>query len=394
LGKGETAVRVREGRMGGTSRALLVAVMVVVLVSLSASAGQFKKAVYYQAGMRPSQVVTGDFNNDGNADLAFADWLSNQLVILLGNGDGTFQKPLIIRAPSPTSLAVGDLNGDGNLDLVVTESGGSGSGTLAVYLGEGTGKFHLKATYGLGAYAGVVTVADFDGDGRLDVAAVDEGNGKSGVLRIFRGSGKGTLRKPALYQVGVWLGATAAGDLNSDHSLDLAITEPTNGSVTVFMNDGTGKFLKPVTYDAGGGEVVDVKIADLRNDGRNDLVIANNSRSAVGVLLNKGNGTFGPVTLYPVCQSFCQAAEAVVVDDFNLDGIPDVAVAGHIGDSSLYYGKGDGTFKPAVRIHNSIGNFQDSGPSIAAGDFNHDQAPDLAIPITNRGKVAILLNTK
>jgi FG-GAP-like repeat len=85
----------------------------------------------------------------------------------------------------------------------------------------------------------------------------------------------------------------------------------------------------------------------------------------------------------------------VVVDDFNLDGIPDIAVAGRIGDSSLYYGNGNGTFKPAVRIHNSIGNFQDSGPSIAAGSFiTGNKAPDLAIPIELDDKVATMLNTQ
>src|SRR5207245_10626681 len=128
--------------------------------------------------------------------LAFADWLSNQVVVLLGNGDGTFQKPLTFRAPSPTDLAVGDLDGDGNLDLAITESGGSGTGALAVYLGEGNGKFHLKATYGLGDHTGVLTMADFNGDGHLDVAAGDEGKGSSGVVRIFFGTGRGTLGKP------------------------------------------------------------------------------------------------------------------------------------------------------------------------------------------------------
>src|ERR1700722_341316 len=115
--------------MARISRPLLLAFAAVTMVTFNAQAAQFKKAVYYRSGMRPSQVVTGDFNNDGNADLAFADWLSNQVVVLLGNGDGTFQKPLTFRAPSPTDLALGDLDGDGNLDLVITESGGSGSGT-------------------------------------------------------------------------------------------------------------------------------------------------------------------------------------------------------------------------------------------------------------------------
>jgi hypothetical protein len=324
-----------------------------------------------------------------------ADYLSNQIVVLRGNGDGTFKRPLVSSAPAPVGLAVGDLNGDGNEDLLVVESNGTGAGTLAVFLGQGDGKFNFKVSYRVGSEAGFVTVADFDGDGKLDVAETDAGNGLGGVLRVFRGTGKGTLLKPTVYKVPNTPGALGAGDLNGDHSPDLAVTQFSTGSVAVLLNDGTGHFGEPVSYGAGGGEVVDVKIADLRHDGRNDLVIANNSLSAVGVLLNKGNGTFESVALYQVCRNYCQAAEAVVVDDFNLDGIPDIAVAGHIGDSSLYYGKGNGTFNPAVRIHNSIGNFRDSGPSIAAGKFiTNNKAPDLAIPIQNDGKVAIMINTK
>jgi hypothetical protein len=370
---------------------LLVGLAALAIVTPIASAGQFKKAVYYRAGMLPSQVVTGDFNNDGNTDLAFADWLSNQLVVLLGNGDGTFQRPLTIRAPSPTALAVGDLNGDGNLDLVVAESGGSGSGALAVYLGEGNGKFRLNATYGLGAHAGVVTVADFNGDGNLDVAAGDEGKGSSGVVRIFLGTGKGTLRKPTIYKVGAWLGLMAAGDLNGDHFPDLAVTEPMDGSVAVFINDGTGKFLNPVTYGAGGGGVLDVKIADLGNNGRQDLVMAVLSQGMV-VLLNQGDGTFGKPAIYtPTFQNW-QPPEACTVADFNLDGKLDVACAAHLNDAYVFYGNGDGTFKPGIEIHEAI-NHQ-GGFSIAAGDFNNDKAPDIAIPIELKGKVAILLNTQ
>jgi len=394
LDAGSSSARHSYRQIGGEAmtRAAGTFLLALAVLATGASAGQFKKAAYYRAGMLPSQVVTGDLNNDGNVDLAFADWLSNQLVILLGNGDGTFQEPITIRAPSPTSLAVGDLDGDGNLDLAVVESGGSGSGALAVYLGEGNGKFHLKATYRLGAHAGVVTVADFNGDGHLDVAAGDEGKGSSGVVRIFLGTGKGTLRKPTTYKVGAWLGLMAAGDLNGDHFPDLAVTGPMDGSVVVFLNDGTGKFLKPVTYNAGGGEVVDVKIADLRNDGKQDLVIANLSQGMV-VLLNQGNGTFGKPAIYRPCAGQCSAGPtACAVADFNLNGKLDVACSASIDDSYLFYGKGDGTFGLAIAIADTIKT--QGGYSIASGDFNHDGAPDLAIPIENYGKVAILLNTQ
>jgi hypothetical protein len=365
------------------------------MLTLSAQGGQFRRATYHLAGQRPYRVVAAKLTNSGNVDLAVADWVSDQLVVLLGNGDGTFQKPLRFSVPGPISLAAADFNEDGNLDLAVVEDVGTGDGTIAIFLGDGKGGFKLSGSYVLGPVSVSVAVADFNGDGHLDVAVTNKGFNTPGSVMTFFGDGHGKLQGRTTYKLSGGPFGIAAGDLNGDQHPDLAVTQGDHGTVAVLINDGSGKFKKAVTYSAGGGGVEDVKIANLRHDGRNDLVIANGSLSAVGVLLNKGNGTFGAVTLYPVCQNYCQAAEAVVIDDFNLDGKLDVAVAGHIGDSSLYYGKGDGTFKPAVRIHNSIGNFQNSGPSIAAGDFiTGNQAPDLAIPIELNGKVAIMINTQ
>jgi hypothetical protein len=150
-------------------------------------------------------------------------------------------------------------------------------------------------------------------------------------------------------------------------------------------------FLSQSPINAGGGEVVDVKIADLRNSGKQDLVIANASQGMV-VLLNNGDGTFGTPTIYPpTCQN-CVAPMACVVADFNLDNKLDVACATNIDDSYLFYGDGKGKFGPSLPIYDTI-NFQ-GGSSIASGDFNHDNAPDLAIPIQAYGKVAIMLNAK
>jgi hypothetical protein len=360
----------------------------------NASAGQFRRATYYQAGQRPYNVVAAQFTQSGNLDLAIANYVSNQVCILLGNGDGTFKRFPCFSAPFPIAISSGDFDEDGNQDLAVVETS-SGEGSVAIFLGDGAGHFKLSATYRTGVAPSSVAAADFSGNGHLDLAVANNGGqaGKGSVM-VFAGTGKGTFNTPVTYKIAGSPWGIAAGDLNADHSPGLAVTN-IEGYVAVLLNDGTGHFGKPVTYNAGNGEVVDVKIVGLRHDGRNDLVLANNSRSSLVVLLNKGHGTFGSPALYPVCPSFCQAAEALVVADFNLDGKLDVAVAGHIGDSSLYYGKGDGTFKPAVRIHNSIGNFQNSGPSIAAGDFvTGNKAPDLAIPIELSGKVAIMINTQ
>ena len=127
-----------------------------------------------------------------------------------------------------------------------------------------------------------------------------------------------------------------------------------------------------------------MKIADLRHSGKQDLVVADGAEG-MAVLLNNGDGTFGKATIYPpTCQN-CVAPSACVVADFNLDGRLDVACATSIDDSYLFYGDGKGKFGSSIPIHDAI-NFQ-GGFSIAAGDFNNDKAPDLAIPIQIKGKV-------
>ncbi len=368
-------------------------ITILLLGTHTALAKQFDRTSYVKAGTpRPHAVVVADFDNDGNLDIACTDFYRGEVSILLGNGNGTFQAPIKFSAPSAIALAVGDFNNDGLPDLVVVEFGGTGTGPLGMFLGTGNGHFRNSANYNVGIQPYSVAVGDFDGNGNLDVAVADSNqDNKHGDVRVFMGTGKGTLKAPTIYPVKGAPFGIAARDLNGDKFPDLAVTQETAGLVAVLLNDGTGKFLPPVSYNAVGGEVVDLKIADLRNDGREDLVVANLSQGMV-VLLNKGNGTFGKPTIYRPCSDNCEAPEACVVADFNLDGNLDVACATNINDSYFFYGDGTGKFGPAIPINDTI-NFN-GGYSIAAGDFDHNGAPDLAIPIELKGKVAVLLNTQ
>ncbi|MGC1434427.1 MAG: VCBS repeat-containing protein [Terriglobales bacterium] len=381
--------------MKHATRSFLLASATLATITTVASAGQFKRVTYYGVGSRqqPYHVVASHLTNSGNVDLAVGDYLSDRVSILLGNGDGTFQKALTFPVPAPIGIAVGDFNEDGIQDVAVVETGGTADGAIAIFLGDGKGHFKLSASYALGVGSDQIAVADLNGDGHLDVAVTNFGfGGAQGSIMTFFGDGHGKLKDRKTYPLKGEPDGIAAGDLDGDSLPDIAVTQFTRGSVAVFMNDGTGKFLKPVSYNVGAGEVVDVKIADLRNNGDQDLVIANLSQGMV-VLLNKGNGTFGKPAIYRPCAGKCSAGpEACTVADFNLDGKLDVACAAQAEDSYFFYGKGNGTFGTAIAIANTIKN--QGGFSIAAGDFNNDNAPDLAIPIEEYGKVAILLNTQ
>jgi hypothetical protein len=357
------------------------------------SAQQFRHAAYYKLGPNlPHHVIAADLRGNGTLDLVTADYLSNRVTVLLGNGNGTFQAPRSLPVPNAYWLAAGDFNEDGKLDLAVVESS-RGTGVLQFLLGDGDGKFHLGESYNTGVTPISVAVADFNGDGHLDVVLSNEAGYKNaGSVMVFFGTGRGTFGKPATYKVQGSPWAVAAGDLNGDHQPDLAVTN-INGNISVLLNDGTGHFGKPASYDAGGGEIVDVKIGDLRHDGRNDLVVANASLSAVGVLLNTSDGNFAAVKLYPTSlPGESTGADGVVIADFNLDGKLDLAASNQDGNSALFYGKGDGTFKDAISIHNEI-KF-DGAIGLTVGDFNHDKAPDLAFAMYFKPKVAILLNAQ
>jgi hypothetical protein len=375
-------------------RIIRITLLALLAVS-SASAEQFHKVAYYNVGYRnfPFQVITADFRNNGNTDLAVADYLSGRVSILLGNGDGTFRPLLSFAVPAAFALATGDFDGDGKADLAVVESDGATNGLLDIYLGNGDGTFHKSGDYQTGASTASIAVADFNGDGFLDVAVANKGFDKPGSVMVFFGTGKGTLKKPATYKMLGGPYGIAAADLNGDHHPDLAVAEDTGGSVAVLINDGTGKFLKPVVYSVGGGEAVDVKIADLRHDGRNDLAVVNASLSSIEVLLNNGDGTFGAAKSYPTSlPGESTGADGVAIADFNLDGKLDLAASNQDGNSALLYGKGDGTFKAAVPIHDEI-KF-DGASGLTAGDFNNDKAPDLAFAMYFKNKIAIMINTR
>ncbi len=346
----------------------------------------FLAPVSYPIQGDPEALAVGDFNGDGVPDVAVLNLDPGTVSVLLGNGDGTFQPAVnyaVGTKAGSLSVAVGDFNGDGNLDLVVANGITFGQApSVSVLLGNGDGTFQPAVTYDAGRFPASVAVGDFNGDGILDLAVADSQTGPN--VAVLLGNGDGTFQPPVFFDAGAGSAprSVAVADFNGDGILDLVVANQIGvGSVSVLLGNGDGNFQPGVRHDFTGAYSVFVAVGDFNGDGVPDLAVTNNVSGNVSVLLGNGDGTFRDAVSYPVGQ----IAESVAIGDFNGDGVPDLAVE-TFGGASVRLGNGDGTFGPAVLYSSG----QQANRAVAVGDFNGDGFLDLAEATAD--DLAILLN--
>ena len=242
----------------------------------------------FAVGAVPVSIAIADFNGDGVQDLAVSNFTDSTVTVLLGNGSGGFTVATNSPFPvgtSPASVTVGDFNGDGIADLATANFG---SNNVTVLLGNGTGGFGAPTAFGAGAGTFAVTVGDFNGDGKSDLAAA---NYTDNTVTVLLGDGTGgfTASATSPFAVGSEPYSLAVGDLDGDGNQDLAIANSSDSTVTVLLGNGAGGFTAAVapvggayTVGANPGSVV---VADLNGDGLLDLVTANGGDSTATVLL-------------------------------------------------------------------------------------------------------------
>ncbi len=389
-----------------------------------------------------TDIITGDFTGNGKLDLALTDQATDAVVIILGNGNGTFQPPMSFAAGiEPQSLVAGDFNGDGKLDLAVADFGITNvagqvdpGGGVSILLGNGDGTFGPPTLYAAGNNPVSVIAADFTGDGKLDLAVADDGdqNGyasAAGGVSVLLGDGNGTFRPAVAYAAGAGPASLVAGDFAGNGKVDLAVADPGDvytgseagndpGGVYVLLNNGDGTFQNAIAYasDLAGGTAPGSIVAGVFTDnGKVDLAIGGDEIDELLILKGNGDGTFEPPIGTPLNlpENGGSLYLSIVSGDFDGDGRLDLAVAGATASNNglfgpspppgptsgaganglgtpnsfeVLLGNGDGTFEQGGKTENGGGFAR----AISA-DFNGDGNLDLATYNYATDEVSILL---
>ena len=282
---------------------------------------------------------------------------------------------------SPSAVVVADFNGDGRNDLAVANAD---SGTVGVLLANGLGGFAAAATFSSGGSSlSALAVGDFNNDGHADLAVTNSVNGTVGVLL---GNGLGGFAAAEVYSTwGSCPTSITVGDFDGDGYSDLAVANSASNVVAVLWNDGAGRFAANSTFNSAGAYPTAITAGDFDSDGCVDLAVANSGSNTVAILWGDGWGDFTASSpfdsggYYPV---------SVTVDDFNSDGQPDLAVANSdSGTVGILLGDGLGNFATAVAF--SSGGV--SPKCVTVGDFDGDGQTDLAVANSWDGTVGVLL---
>ena len=342
----------------------------------------FAPSVSYVSGTGPLRLATGDFDNDGDLDLAVPNAGNNNVSSLLNNGAGVFSQALnspIVTAAAPLAIAVGDFNNDGNPDLAVASQQPTAQVTLLRGLGDGQFQSFGTPLTNAGPDPVFPAVADFNKDGKLDLAVVNLG---SGNVYVLQGNGAGGFAPfGAPVSAGVQTIALTVGDFNNDGNPDMATANGGSNNASVLLGNGAGGFsaAPPVPVGMSPSCVV---TADFNKDGKPDLAVSNRTNGNVTVLRGNGDGSFTSFGNF----TSGSIPFTLAVGDFNCDGYPDIAAAQLSSALAVLLGNGSGSFAaPAI--------FGTPHYGIVAGDFNNDGSPDLAASNSSGNNVAVYLNT-
>lgn len=340
------------------------------------SDGTFAAGHAYTVGRGPQDVLLADTTGDGLLDALVLNHLGDSITELPGLGRGEFlgNPSLPGDARDFTAITVGDFNLDGHADLAVASET---SGTISLFSGDGRGHFRPRASLRAGRPR-ALTSGQFGPGSATSIAVADFGGDR---VLVFPGDGLGGFGAPAEYPVGGGPTAIVTGVFQG-HT-DLAVANLLSNSVSVLYGDGRGRFSPAVTSPVGRPPNF-LMVGDVNRDGFDDLVVGNDRSSTVAILNGSRRGLEQPRS-----DQLADVARPLVAEDLDGDGNIDLVATNEVADAiEVLPGMGPGQF--ASRLTFPVGHHPSA---VAAGDFNEDGRPDLAVIHRDACTVSILINT-
>lgn len=336
----------------------------------------------------PVYVVSADFDGDDDKDLAVANWASDNVSVLVGDGTGAFTYDGTYASDNnPFGLNVADLNADGDIDLATSNDLNS----FSVLLGNGDGTFAPNTDYALpvGYRCRGSVLADLDSDGDIDAAV---GNDSPDNIAILLNSGTGIFTIKGFHAVGNSPNNLTAADFDGDGDMDLAVANRTGANISILLGNGDGTFGPQSAY-ASQNFPQGISAADFDGDGNIDIATANSGSDSVSVFLGDGDGTFEAArnfdTNNPAIPGSGDQPTGVIAVDIDGDGIADLVTA-NLGsdDIAILFGDGDGTF--------TLGDTYYAADlwsiTLVSADFDGDGKLDVAVSNRAANTLTVLLN--
>ena len=353
--------------------------------------GTFDSTRSYATGTdsRPYSLAVADLDNDAQLEIVVTLWGKGEVSVLTDYYAAEFTQQLFYETGStahPTSAVIGDFNEDNQPDIVVTNSG---TDKVDILLGSGNGTFHTRITYSLAKDSSpqYVMVDDVNGDRHLDVIVV---NAMGNTINIILGFGNGSFAERADYPTGDHShpSAVAIGDFNNDDRLDLVVANTGTDSIGIYFGYIYASFHDQTTYSSDQSlGASSIAVDDLNNDGSLDIAATFAKSDRLGILFGRGDGTFAEMILYPLKAG--SHPNHLLINDVNSDGTKDIIVANFgTNDIGLLLGSGDGSFASMIIFPTGDASYP---RFVAVGDFNNDHRVDMIIVEPGRYGISVYL---